>query len=95
MAVVIYNQEDGVFLGSFIGLSFWSKLDPVGQPSAPTFPDAESAKAYVATWDHQPELQFVEVEVDDGNSASVASCVRAGLPGWLDADTPVVNGLPA
>ena len=33
---VLYHPEDGVYLGGFMGLGFWSNLDPVGQPEAVT-----------------------------------------------------------
>jgi hypothetical protein len=35
MILVICNNENGVFLGEMFGLSFWSKLDAVGQEFAP------------------------------------------------------------
>ena len=38
MAVVIYNEADGVFLGSCLGLAFWSNLEALGLPAAITFP---------------------------------------------------------
>lgn len=97
MAVVIYSDIDGVYLGTCMGLGFWSKLDPVGQPSAATFENEAQAEAFMATWDGgRPEgVRFVPVEADDGGThASMASCMRSGLPGWLDEETPVVNAVP-
>lgn len=86
MRVVLYNEEDGVYLGSALGLGFWSKLDPVGQPCAVTFADEQEALAYAKTWDHQMDVRAVPVEtyedVDGYWYASIAACQKAGLPGW-------------
>lgn len=97
MAVVIYSEENGVYLGSAMGLGFWSKLDPVGQPSATTFEDEAEAETHMASWESgRPEgVRLVPVDADQDGYASIAACVRAGLPGWLDEDTPVANLLPA
>ena len=96
MSVVIYSEEDGVYLGCALGLSFWSNLDPVGQPSAVTFADESEADAHMRTWANgRPEgVRLVSVEADEGNYASIAACVRAGLPGWVDVDIPAANVLP-
>jgi hypothetical protein len=97
MAYVIYNEQDGIFLGAFLGLGFWSKLDSAGQDHAATFESAEDAQTFMSTWADGPraDVLFVEVEPDNRTHASVAACVRAGLPGWLDAATPSANHLPA
>jgi hypothetical protein len=86
MAVVIYSKEDGVYLGSFLGLGFWTNLDTAGQSSAVTFPSEQAARDYMATWDTPPpaDVQVVDVVPDDGpNGASIAACVQAGLPAWV------------
>lgn len=84
MAVVIYSDKDGVFLGVALGLGFWSKLDPVGQPSAATFESEAQAEEFMATWNcgRPDDARCVPVEPDDGEHASIAACVRAGLPAW-------------
>lgn len=96
MAFVIFSNEDGVFLGSCLGMGFWSKLDPVGQPSAVTFESVEAAEEYIATWEsgRPANIAFVPVVPDSEGYASIAACVAAGLPGWLDDQTPVANTLP-
>lgn len=93
MAVVIYHEKDGVYLGSAMGFGFWSKIDPVGQPSAVTFPDQATAETYMDTWDDgRPlDVQFIEVAADQDGYASVNACVQAGLPGWIDEQMPVAN----
>lgn len=93
-AFVLTHPEQGVYLGEGMGFAFWSKEDPVGQPSAPTWPSADAARAYVESWDqHEGQLRFdaltlVEVVPDvmayGFPYASMAACVRAGLEPWLD-----------
>ena len=38
MSCVIFHPEMGIYLGSFIGFAFWSKLDAAGQDFAVTAP---------------------------------------------------------
>lgn len=96
MSIVILSELNGVYLGSCMGLGFWSKLDPVGQPSAVTFSDKTEAEAYMRTWPGgiPNGITYVNVFADDGQHATIASCVKAGLPGWVDEITPVANSLP-
>lgn len=89
---VIYTPELGVYLGNCMGMGFWSKLDPVGQPAAVTFETPDKAQQHVNTWDTKPAaiLLFVAVVADVGADedrpsmywASVTACVAAGLPAW-------------
>ena len=89
LAYVIYSEELGVYLGSCLGLGFWSKLDPAGQDYAVTFPSVEACKQWIDSWDSKLESPWKAVEVtpDSSGFASVASCVRAGLPAWGHATT--------
>ena len=86
--IVIYNRSYGVYLGSALGLGFWSKLDPAGQDAAVTFPSVREAKRAVSNWETRPtSIQYKQVRGDitktDGSIyASVEACFRAGLPGW-------------
>lgn len=83
MRIVIVSKSLGVYLGSCMGMGFWSKLDSVGQPSAITFCDDGEASAHIATWDEAPcDYDFVSVEADDGVYASADACERAGLGNW-------------
>lgn len=84
MAVVIFSHEQGVYLGSCMGLGFWSNLDPVGQDAAVTFPDVSAAEGYMASWDcgRPDNVSFVEVVADADGFASIAACQAAGLPAW-------------
>lgn len=96
MSVVIYHPTDGIYLGSCLGMGFWSSLDPVGQPSAVTFPSEAAAEQHMAEWEcGRPQgISFVPVEADAAGYASIAACVAAGLPAWMDDQTPVANTLP-
>jgi hypothetical protein len=81
MRYVLYNKEAGIYLGSCMGLGFWSKWDPVGQEAAITFPDIQTALNVVSSWDTQLECQPIEVDIKE-QYASIADCERAGLPAW-------------
>ena len=82
MRYVLYNDELGIYLGSCLGLGFWSKLDPVGQDSAVTFPSEASCAAHMESWDRSVDgCILVAVNAED-TYASVEQCVEAGLPGW-------------
>lgn len=98
--VVLVHPEHGVYLGNFLGLGFWSKLDPAGQEAAVVFPSVDEARRFAQSWDlaDTPEadrqvyldsLACVEVEIDslDGEPfASVAACQKAGLDPWFNLD---------
>lgn len=92
--VVIYSEELGVYLGGAMGMGFWSKLDPCGQMAACTFPSEAEARHHISIAQDggfPEDVRFVPVMPDDGTYASIAACVKVGLPGWLDEDTLVVN----
>lgn len=96
MAYVITHPEIGIYLGSCLGMGFWSKLDPVGQPCAITFQTEKQAEDHMSMWDDgKPEgIRLHLVIPDSGEYASIAACVAAGLEGWIDEVTPVANSLP-
>ena len=80
MPVVITHPEMGVYLGSCLGLGFWTLLDPVGQPLAATFADVDGATTHVASWDDNNDpAAYAFVEVDAGLFASVTALEAAGL----------------
>jgi hypothetical protein len=86
--IVIYSQEWGVFLGTCMGLGFWSKLDPAGQDVAVCFDNEDKAKAFIATWDEQPpvEMRFVTVTTVSSDWATSDECGLAGLDEWSTED---------
>lgn len=98
--VVIVHPEMGVYLGSAMGLGFWSRLDPVDQPSAVTFPTPADAEQHMRTWDGgiPNGTTTYPVEPDDFAPdgcvyASVVACVAAGLPAWDPGCAPRVRGM--
>lgn len=97
MAFVIYTEEEGVFLGSCMGLGFWSKLDAVDLGAAVTFPSIDDAEAFMAEWESGSPAGVALVPVvpdqDDGY-ASIEACMRAGLPEWLVSDSETANCRP-
>lgn len=87
---LITHSEDGIFLGEALGLNFFSKLDPVGQDAACTFPDISEAVELLKGWrdfDGNPirleAYTFVPVQPSLPNYfASILDCVAAGLDKW-------------
>jgi len=97
MAFVIFTDAEGVYIGHCMGLGFWSKLDSVDQPCATTFPTIQDAAEHMAGWEGGPPpgVSFVPVVPDEpGGFASIAACVRAGLPEWLIPDSETANCRP-
>lgn len=86
---VINHPEMGIYLGTFIGLGFWTKMDPAGQSSAVTFPSEEVAERVMASWDEgRPDgatiVPVIPDEIDgDTHYASVTACMAGGLDGWI------------
>jgi hypothetical protein len=77
MEIVITHPEMGIYLGNCLGLGFWTLIDPVGQPEATTFPDADTARTHIASWDENndpTDYSFVEVA-----SGSILALKAAGL----------------
>jgi len=95
MAFVISHPEHGIYLGNCMGLGFWSKIDPVGQPSAVTFPTQSEAEEHMSKWDDGRPLDVTlhEVTPDNGDYASISACVAAGLDGWIDAEPAQSAGI--
>jgi hypothetical protein len=48
---VLHHPEAGIYLGNFLGMGFWSHLDPVGQPQAVTFATETEALTHIQSWD--------------------------------------------
>ena len=95
---LLIHPEFGVYIGHCMGLGFWSNEETAGQNAACTFALPEEAHEHANSWIHTPDgLTTLPVETDieeRGNYyASVAACVAAGAPGWIDENTPVVGGM--
>jgi hypothetical protein len=86
-AFVVSHPEMGIYLGSCLGLGWWSALDPVGQDAAATFPDEAAAANYIAQlvehghW-REHEFSITPVMADYGGYATIGEIARVGLPAW-------------
>lgn len=82
---VVVHPEMGVYLGSAMGMGFWSKLDPVGQDSAITFASRMQAEQVMRAWDDgRPGDVVIWPMTPDRREryASIVACVAAGLEAW-------------
>ena len=86
--VILAHLEWGIYLGSCLGLGFWSQLDPCGQTDACTFPSEAAARDHVRSWrpaegEYNPDdFQYVNVEAKHHAYATMAECVAAGQKPW-------------
>lgn len=90
--VVIYHDKQGVFLGQFLGLAFWSKIETGWQPSAPMFTKSEAeefmreALTFMGSEDVEKELeeyQFLVVEkYSNPDAADMTECMMIGIEPW-------------
>ncbi len=80
--LVITHPQDGVYVGDFMGLTFWTQLDACGIPCVAVFETPEQAERITSVIQG---CSFQEVEIDDPNSdeyTSIEACVKAGLAPW-------------
>lgn len=82
--ILITHPQHGVFLGSAMGLAFWSECESAGQNQAVICSTEDTAREFIATWSEIPEgLELQEVMVDDqAEYATIDQCVAAGLKAW-------------
>lgn len=86
MSVVITHPEQGIYVGSAMGLGFWSLWDAAGQTQAVTFPDESDARDYVSGWQelNDPETYgYVAVPTANPGYATVDELREAGLEEML------------
>lgn len=57
MKFLIANDKNGLFMGDFFGLAFWSNLDVGGQTRIPAFDDELCAIQFIESWlgDNDPD----------------------------------------
>ena len=80
---VLYNLNDGVYLGSFLGFGIWSLLDSAGQEKAITFDSMEEAHEVVKSWDNPVKDYGVRmVRTKDIAYATKEECIQSDLPEW-------------
>lgn len=87
--VVIVHQEHGVFLGLFLGLAFYSRLDSAGQTMAPVFECEVQAQDFLKSWDeNNGGHYFVPLCTTQDMAATVQELQSAGLGDML-GDMPI------
>lgn len=80
---VITHPKGGVYLGTCLGLGFWTLYDPVGQDHAVVFETPEKAWRFIDTWNSRDiYLQSViirHVECALPDYATIDELKEAGL----------------
>ncbi len=81
---LLLHPEWGIYLGAFIGMGFWSKLDHAGLTRAITFHSAaeaiqHSGKTFPVEW---KRMVVVPILIEDNIYATLAEIVAAGEAGW-------------
>ena len=82
MAIVITHPEQGIFVGSFLGLGLWSMWDAGEQPAVATFESEQQARDFVRSWDNGNDdsvYGYPVVEAADEYSATIDELKAAGL----------------
>jgi hypothetical protein len=89
---VAKHKEWGVFLGSFLGMAFFSKVDSAGQDSAVAFREEAEAREYMTKQLKQEEADFAFVPVECGSYdyATIDECEAAGVERWSPEAEPAV-----
>ncbi len=98
MAYVLTHPEHGIYIGSCMGLGFWSKLDAAGQDAVCTFVSEAEAAEYIQSWDggHNPaDYQLKPVTPSLDNYATVADLRAAGLEALLGEMANTTPAQPA
>jgi predicted methyltransferase len=83
--VAIVHPEWGIYLGSCMGLGFFSALDCAGQDTAAIFPSEAEARSYVATWEENSnpdKLTYPAVKIAGDHWATIEELDAAGLSQW-------------
>jgi hypothetical protein len=92
MRIVLTHPDMGVYLGNCLGLGFWTLLDTAGQQEAVTFPDIDTARAHIRSWEANADPAAYDfVPVDCIDYATIADLAKAGLGPMLG---DMLNNLP-
>lgn len=75
------SKEAGVFLGTFLGMAFFSDWDSVGQDSAPTFKSIDDAKELLKNLTLQ-DMYYVEIEANEDGYIHSSEMPKYGLYEW-------------
>jgi len=80
--LVAVHPTDGVFVGTGLGLAFFSFVEDAGQESVPVFDTVDQAVEMFTSWnppyDHSV-IRYVEVECAGGHQATYDELCAAGL----------------
>lgn len=92
MRVLILSQSLGVYIGSCMGLGFWSKIENLDMPEAVNFESEKAALEAMHSWDGfmglPDDITFPHVEDADGDGYSTEEeCVNAGDESWTLLNT--------
>ena len=94
---VITHSDHGIYVGSALGLGFWSNMSAAGQNTVPTFDTETDAREHVESWsdDNIPDdYGYAPVEVDDDTTFATISQLRAAgleeMLGELIVNTPTI-----
>ena len=84
---VLVHPDAGIYVGNCLGLGFWSKVDPVGQPEAVTFASQTEAHEHIQSWDgddgaFNSSITIEPVDTAGSQYASIPQIEAAGLPAW-------------
>jgi len=94
MEIVITHPEMGIYLGNCLGLGFWTLIDPVGQPAATTFPDADAARTHISSWDENNDPNAYDfIEVASGSILALKAAGLESLMGDMVADAVRYGGV--
>lgn len=81
---VLCSPSWGVYLGSFLGLGFWSRLDSAGQDCAVVFSSVEEAESYSQSWDggcpDHVQVRGVPASAVVDGFVPLVTCQQLGLP---------------
>ena len=75
-------RDEGVFIGAFMGITFWSLWDTAGQPKVAVFASEEQARQFFAPVgeEYVAGLKFVKVLTALDRYASADELEEAGVP---------------
>lgn len=80
--LVITHPEFGVYIGSALGLGFWTELDCAGQTSCVTFPSETDARAHIESWDENNDASqygFTSVPTVVDGYAEISELKAVGI----------------
>jgi hypothetical protein len=85
---VIQHPELGLFYGTAHGHPLWTKTHKLNLDSVLTFPTIISAYETIMAYElgEEGDFEFHLVNTDrPPHRASIASCIHAGLEGWVES----------